>query len=191
MRDLRAIVGRAVTFDATALLGWGDASPNSFAWRWGDKASDAAGLMLSTATHAYATPGTYTVRLTCSDSDLVNNVLLPLTCSAKRTTQTAVTVKHDATLGIGRVKRVAAGKKATIPVTFTTGDGNAASLELWKKTNGTWSLAATKAVTTAAGAPLQASFRPVLKKKTTYKVVWAGDGDTWGAVSNLRTVKPL
>ena len=187
----RAVVGQPATFDASALLTWGDASANTFAWWWGDKQSAAASAELSTAAHTYAAPGRYTVRLTCSDGDQVNNALLPFTCSAKRTTQRSVTVKHGASLSIKSIARVKAGKKVTVPVTFTTGDGNIANLELWKKTNGSWSQVAVKAVTTAAGAPLSVTFKPVLKVKTTYKVVYAGDADTWDATSNLKTVKPL
>ena len=52
--------------------------------------------------HTYAAPGRYTVQLTCADGDLVNNVLLPLTCSGKRTTSLRVQVKYGSTLSARR-----------------------------------------------------------------------------------------
>jgi hydroxylamine dehydrogenase len=191
VQTTRAVVGQAATFDASALMSWGDASANTFAWWWGDQQSDDASTALSGVAHTYTAPGTYTVRMTCADSDLVNNALLPLACSAKRTTQRTMTVKYAATLSVPSLKRVEAGAKVAIPVTFTSGGATAAGLELWKRTTGDWTPVGVKSVTTAAGVPLSVTFKQTLKKKTSFKVVYAGDRRIWNATSTVRTVKPL
>jgi hydroxylamine dehydrogenase len=188
----RATVLGPTSFDATALTDWGNASENTFEWYFGDGAHVAAAPDAATQVHAFEHPGTYQVQLTVSDSDLVNNVLTPDQCSAKRTTTTTVTVKNSSKLALASIARVRAGKQATVKVTFTTGAAvSGASLELWSKVgSGSWTKLSTKAATTAAGVPLTVTFKPTLKKKTSYKVMWTGDRVTWDATSNVRTVTP-
>ncbi|MCW3024406.1 MAG: putative internalin, partial [Conexibacter sp.] len=74
--DLQAFAGRPVTLDG------GNSRPlagiDRYHWEFGDAASDEG----VTATHAYATPGTYTARLTVhggadTESDTVQVVVLP------------------------------------------------------------------------------------------------------------------
>jgi hydroxylamine dehydrogenase len=89
------VAGKKARFDASRLLGWGDASPNTFAWWFGDGSSE--GTVTATpgvtkVTHVYTQPGTYKVQLTCADSDLVNDTAQPLLCSALRTTTLKVKV---------------------------------------------------------------------------------------------------
>jgi hydroxylamine dehydrogenase len=89
------VAGQRARFDASRLLGWGDASPNTFAWWFGDGSSE--GTATATAgvaktTHVDAKPGTYKVQLTCADSDLMNDAAQPLKCSALRTTTLKVKV---------------------------------------------------------------------------------------------------
>jgi hypothetical protein len=189
----RLVVGEAVTFDAGALAAWGNASANSYAWAFGDKSFGAASAA-STAQHAFAAPGRYTVQLTCSDGDLVNNVLRPLDCSAKRTTSVRVQVKFGSSLSLAEIARVKKGKDVSIKGTLTTGDGDSVEVELWRKssaTDGEWTLVSTKTVTTTAGVKATVKFSPTLKSQTTYKLKYLGDGDTWDAKSSTRTVKPL
>jgi hydroxylamine dehydrogenase len=91
----RLVAGKAARFDASRLLSWGDASPNTFSWYFGDGSSEGtvtAAPGVATVTHVYAAPGTYKVRLTCSDTDLVNDSANPLLCSALRTTTLKVKV---------------------------------------------------------------------------------------------------
>jgi len=86
---------KKVRFDATRLLGWGNASPNTFAWWFGDGSSEGtvtATPGMAKTTHVYTAPGTYKVQLTCSDSDLVNDAAQPFLCSALRTTTLTVKV---------------------------------------------------------------------------------------------------
>jgi hypothetical protein len=189
----RLVVGEAVTFDAGALAGWGNASANTYAWAFGDKSFGAASAT-STAQHAFAAPGRYTVQLTCSDGDLVNNVLRPLDCSAKRTTSLRVQVKFSSSLSLAEIARVKKGKDVSIKGTLTTGDGDSAKVELWRKssaTDGEWTLVSTKTLTTTAGVKATVKFSPTLKSKTTYKLKYLGDGDTWDVKSKTRTVSPL
>jgi Seven times multi-haem cytochrome CxxCH/PKD domain len=187
----RIVVGQAATFDASVLAAWGDSSPNTYAWSFGDKASQPADLAASVA-HAYAVPGTYTVRLTCSDDDLVNNVLQPLSCSGKRTTTLTLRAKYGATLSLAKIARVRKGRQVTVKGTLTTGDASTALIELWAKTaSGSWSRMATKTVATAAGVPLTVSFKRTLNARTTFRMTCAGDADTWDVTSSTRTVSPL
>ena len=59
------VAGKKTRFDASKLLGWGDASPNTFSWWFGDGSSEGtvtAAAGVAKATHVYAKPGTYKVR---------------------------------------------------------------------------------------------------------------------------------
>jgi PKD repeat protein len=86
------VAGKATRLDARTLLSWGNASANSFHWWFGDGTSSEAVVGKATVSHVYAKPGTYKVRLTCSDTDAVNDSALPLACSAMRTTTRVVKV---------------------------------------------------------------------------------------------------
>jgi len=89
------VAGKKVRFDASKLLKWGNASPNTFAWWFGDGSSEGTVTAApgdAKATHVYAKPGTYKVRLTCSDSDFVNDAAQPLLSSGLRTTTLTVKV---------------------------------------------------------------------------------------------------
>jgi hypothetical protein len=86
------VAGKATRLDARALLGWGNVSPNSFQWWFGDGTSSEAVVSKATVRHVYAKPGTYKVRLTCADTDGVNDPATPLACSAMRTTTLVVKV---------------------------------------------------------------------------------------------------
>jgi hypothetical protein len=185
-------VGTPVAYDASALAGWGDASANTYAWTFGDTTSAPAGAATSIE-HTYTAPGRYTVQLTCADSDLVNNVLLPSACSAKRTTSLRVQVKFSSSLSLSEIARVKKGKDVNIKGTLTTGDGNSAQVELWRKSSASdweWVLVSTKMVTTSAGVKATVQFSPTLKSKTTYKLKYLGDADTWDVNSKTRTVSP-
>ena len=188
----RAVVGSDVALDASQLMGWGDLSYNTFAWQLGDGTSVAAAADKATVVHQYAAPGVYQVQLTVSDSDSVNNVLTPDECSARRTTTAKVTVKNSAALSVAQIARVKAGKQCAVKTKFTTGAAVAGiTLDLWAKVgSGSWTKVSSKVVTTAAGVPLPVTFKPTLKKKTSYKVMFAGDAVTWDATSNVRTVTP-
>ena len=86
------MAGKATRLNASKLLAWGNVSPNSFQWWFGDGASSEAVVGKATVSHVYAKPGTYKVRLTCADTDGVNDPALPLACSAMRTTTLVVKV---------------------------------------------------------------------------------------------------
>jgi hypothetical protein len=88
----RKVAGKATRFDARSLISWGNVSPNSFQWWFGDGASSEAIVGKATVSHVYAKAGTYRVRLTCSDTDAVNDSAAPLACSAMRTTTLTVKV---------------------------------------------------------------------------------------------------
>jgi len=187
----RVVVGEPASFDAAGLTGWGDASPNTFAWAFGDKVSTAA-TAGSSAAHTFATPGRYTVQLTCADSDLVNNVLQPLSCSGKRTTSLRVQAKYGATLGLSEIARVKKGRDVTVKGTLATGDANAALVQLWRKTSSSgWELVNSKTIATTPGVKATVAYKPTLKAKTTYKLTYVGDADTWDLTSRTRTVTPL
>ena len=135
----RVVVGQTATFDAGTLAAWGNASPNTYAWTFGDTTSAAAAPETSAA-HTFAAPGRYTVRLTCSDTDLVNNVLQPSSCSARRTTSVRVQAKYGSTLTLAKIARVKKGRQVTVKGTLTTGDADTAVVEFWaKKGSGSWS----------------------------------------------------
>jgi hypothetical protein len=91
----RLVVGKMSRFDASQLLGWGDTSQNSFSWWFGDGSSEGTVTAMpgvAKVTHVFAQPGRYKVRLTCSDTDLLNDPAQPLACSALRTTTLTVRV---------------------------------------------------------------------------------------------------
>jgi hypothetical protein len=187
----RVVVGQAATFDAGALSGWGNATANTYAWGFGDKAS-AAAAAVPVVEHVYGAPGRLTVRLTCSDGDLVNNVLQPWLCSGKRTTSLRIQVKFGATLNLAEIARVKKGKDVTIKGSLTTGDANSAAIQLWRKTSSSdWELVSTKTVATTPGVKATVTFKPTLKAKTTYQLKYLGDADTWDVASKKRTVTPL
>jgi hydroxylamine dehydrogenase len=191
MTPSRPVVGQPSTFDASALTTWGDTSPNAYAWAFGDKASTAATAATS-ASHTYVVPGTYTVQLTCSDSDLVNNVLQPLSCSAKRTSSLRMQVKYGSTIGLSEIARVKKGKEVTIKGSLTTDDACSVTVELWAKSgSGAWTKTGTKLYATSAGVKSTFTFKRTLSAKTTYKLTYLGDADTWDVTSRTRTVTPL
>ena len=111
--------GQPVTFDASALAAWGNASANTYEWWTGDgeQSMPAADTAL---THVYTAAGTYTVDLTCSDGDLVNDAANPTASSGKRTTSLRVTVKDAAKLTLAAPTRVKAGKTLTLNGKLTT-----------------------------------------------------------------------
>ena len=188
----RVNVGQPVTFDASALTDWGNASANSYAWTFGDTASSAAAATASIE-HAYTAPGRFTVQLTCADGDLVNNVLTPLLCSAKRTSSLRVQTKYSASLVLNEIAAVKKGKDVSIKGGLTTGDAGTAVVELWRKSSASdweWVLASSKTIATTAGVKATVSFSPTLKSQTTYKLKYGGDNGTWDATSKTRTVVP-
>ena len=184
-------VGAATTFDATGLVVWGDASPNTFTWQFGDTYV-AGGTTGAVVTRTYAAPGRFPVQLTVADTDLVNDAANPATCSALRTTTAKVTVKYGATLKLAPIARVAAGGRVSIKTTLTTAGDASGVLTLYRKVGaGAWIWQFRRHVATKAGVPVTATFRPTLSRTTSYKTVWSGDATAWGATSPVRTVKPL
>ncbi|WP_341935626.1 PKD domain-containing protein [Microbacterium sp. LWO14-1.2] len=86
--------GLDLTVDAAATAASGTATVSSYSWNWGDGSAAGSG---AAATHAYAQPGTYTVRLTVRDSnDLVSkterliNIPAPNTAPAAAFTASSV-----------------------------------------------------------------------------------------------------
>ncbi len=189
----RATVGSAVTFDASDLLGWGDASPNSFQWSFGDGWSLTALPSDGTAQHAYDAPGRYSVRLTVSDTDFVNDSANPLTCSAKRTTSLKLTAKYEARADIPSITRVKKGKATTVKVRVWSGAKGTGSIRLQRKSgSGLWSVVQTRAgVTVAAGTWTTSSFTITLNGSCSFRALWSGNAAIWDATSNVRSVKPL
>jgi hydroxylamine dehydrogenase len=186
----RPTAGAPVTLDASALVAWGDAAANTFEWWTGDggHSMPAASPSLS---YVYAKAGTYTVELTCSDGDLVNNAAAPTTCSGKRTTSLKVTVKDAATLTLAAPARVKAGKKVKLNGALTTGSAGDREVKLQIKTsNGGWKTVGTRTVTAAAGTATPVSFKYKLTRTTTFRLSYAGSATAWDAVSMTRKVKP-
>ena len=178
-------VGAAAKLDAGRLAAWGDASPNTYQWYFGDGGSADASASTN-ATHVWASPGTFTVRLTCSDSDFVNNVATPLACSAKRTTAAPVTVKYGAKLTFPKPR--GSGATKTFKTALTTAGDAVGKVQLLKKSGGDWKVVAQRAATSKAGIALKVSVKAKVTTRATYKWSYSGDGKTWGASSASRTV---
>ena len=187
----RPTTGQPVALDASALAAWGNVSANTFEWWTGDgqhsmPATDAV------LTHVYAKAGTYTVELTCSDGDLVNDAANPAACSGKRTTTLKVTVKDAAKLTLAAPTRVKTGKKLTLKGQVTTGAAGDRAVRLQTQTSsGGWKTAATKTVTVAAGTATSVTFKYKLSKTTTFRLSYSGSASVWDALSQTRKVKPL
>ena len=191
MTTERPTAGSPVVFDAAALADWGNASVNSFEWWTGD-GNHAMPAAATTLSYTYAAAGVYTVQLTCTDGDLVNNVADPAACSGKRTTSLAVTVKNAAKLTLAAPKRVKAGKTLTLNGKLTTGSAGKRSVRLQTQTSsGGWKTVATKTVTVSAGTATPVSFKYRLSKTTTFRLSYGGSASTWSALSQVRKVKPL
>ena len=186
----RPTVGKPVTFDASALAGWGNATANTYEWWTGDGAQS---LPTGSATldYTYAAAGAYTVDLTCSDGDLVNNAANPAACSGKRTTSLRVRVKHAAKLSLAAPTPVRKGATLTLSGTLTTGDPGDCSIKLQVRTSsGGWNTVASKTVAAGAGTATPVSFKRTLNGKTSFRLSYGGDASTWDAVSSVRTVSP-
>ncbi len=187
----KPVVGEPVAFDASRLAAWGDASANTYEWWLGDGASSMPATS-PVVQHIYAAAGTYTVQLNCSDSDLVNDVANPTTCSAKRTTSRVLVVKNAASLRLAPVKPVKAGATVSVKGTLTVGAPvQDVLVTLWKRSGGgRWTIAVSRTVTKDAGAS-SLTFKRTLTRTTSFKITFAGDAQTWDATSNVRTVRPL
>ena len=168
----RIVVGTAATIDAGSLAAWGDASPNTYAWYFGDGESAAASAD-ARVTHVWATPGSFTVRLTCADSDLVNNVATQLACSAKRTTSAAVVARYGA--GLTFPRPAGTGVYKTFMTRLTTGGDATGVVRLEKKRGGAWKVVAKRSVTTTGGAAKAIAFK--VRVATTAKYRWKYSGD--------------
>jgi hypothetical protein len=185
---VKPTVGKATALDASQLAAWGDASANTYEWRLGDgsHAMPSSSAMLA---YTWAAPGTYTVELTCSDSDLVNNAAAPATCSAKRTTSKRVQVKYGAAVTLARPT---GGLTRTFKATVRTDAAAGGTLQLWRKyAGGSWRLVASQTVTTVAGTPLTKTFRVAVKRTAQFRARYTGDAQTWSAQSAARTVRPV
>jgi hypothetical protein len=182
--------GQPVTFDASGLASWGNASANTYEWWTGDgeHSMPATGQSLA---HAYAAAGTYTVELTCSDGDLVNDAANPAASSGKRTTSRRVTVKDAARLTLAAPTRVQAGKTLTLTGKLTTGSAGDRAVRLQTQTSsGGWKTVATKTVTVAAGTAKPVAFKYRLAKTTTFRLSYGGSASVWSALSQTRKVRP-
>ena len=183
----KIVVGSAATLDAGQLAAWGDASANTYQWYFGDGESAAAAVD-SSVSHVWATPGTFTVRLTCSDSDLVNTVATPLACSAKRTTTAAVVARYSATLTFP--KPSGAGVTKTFKTKVTTAGDAYGTLQLQKKSNGVWKVMTSRSVSTTGGVAKTVSVSVKVKATATFRWQYSGDANTWGVSSSTRKVAP-
>jgi PKD repeat protein len=186
----RPTVGSPVVFDASELDGWGNASANTYEWWTGD-GNHAMPTSADTLSHVYAAAGMYTVELTCSDGDLVNNAADPATCSGRRTTTMRLRVKDAATLKLAAPTRVKAGRALTLKGRFTAGAAGDRAVKLQVNTSGDWKTVATKTIAAGAGTPTAVTFKHKLTKRTTFRLRYAGDGKTWDVTSQTRKVKPL
>ena len=125
--------------------------------------------------YAYAAAGTYTVELTCSDGDLVNDAANPTACSGKRTTSLRVTVKDAAKLTLAAPTRVKAGKTLTLNGKLTTASAGNRAVRLQMQTSsGGWKTLDKKTVTVAAGTATPVTFRYKLTKTTTFRLSYGG-----------------
>ena len=185
-------VGGTTTFDASGLVAWGDASPNIFAWQFGD-AYVAGGTMGDVVTYTYTAPGRFPAALTVSDTDLVNDSANPTTCSALRTTTTRVTVKFAAKADIPSIVRVRAGRTTTVKVRIWSDGSGTGTITLQRKSaSRSWTVAQAKTDAAAvAGAWKTYSFTAKLDKTYSFRALWSGNATIWDAMSNVRTVRPL
>jgi PKD repeat protein len=117
-----SVSGLAIGVDASASTA-ADGATLSYSWNWGDGSAASGG---KTATHSYATPGTYTVVLTLTDS-----------LAATATKSAAVTATHAAPVasftnsvsGLGvsvDASASTASDGATLSYSWNWGDGTAA-----------------------------------------------------------------
>ncbi len=186
----RPTVGSPVRFDASALAGWGNASPNTYEW-WAGDGSHAMPSAAEGLSYTYAKPGIYTVELTCADGDLVNNAADPAACSGKRTTAQKVTVKDAAKLTLAAPVRVKAGKRVTLRGRITTGSAGKRAVRLQAKTSSRgWKTVAKKTVAVAAGKPTTVAFKYKLTRTTTFRLGYGGNATTWSALSHARKARP-
>jgi len=184
----RLVAGKVTRLNASKLLGWGNASANSFQWWFGDGASRAAVVGKATASHIYAKPGTYKVRLTCSDTDAVNDSASPLACSAQRTTSRRVKVRYGAAISLAKP---AGGLMRRFKVTLTTGGDAGGTVELWRRAaSGSWRLVSRRNAATVAGTSLTTTFKVEVRRTTQFRAKYSGDARTWEAASATRTVRP-
>ncbi len=183
--------GRLVTFDASALAAWGNASANTFEWWTGDGGHSMPAVETALG-HTYAAAGTYTVELTCSDGDLVNDAADQTACSGKRTTWLKVTVKDAAKLTLAAPTRVRAGKTLTLSGRVTTTSAGSRQVRLQMRTSsGGWKTLAKKTVNVTAGNGKQVTFKYKLSKTTAFRLSYGGSGSVWSALSQARKVRPL
>jgi PKD repeat protein len=86
-----ATVGQTVTFDGSASTPSTGATISDYTWDFGDGTGDDSGGV-ATDTHAYSTPGTYTVKLTITDSNNeTNSTTQQVTVTAQTTTTSSTT----------------------------------------------------------------------------------------------------
>ena len=186
----RPTVGKPVTFDASALAGWGNATANTYEWWTGDSARTMP-TGSATLDYTYAAAGAYSVALTCSDGDLVNNAANPASCSGRRTTSLRVRVKHAALLSLAAPKPVRKGATLTLRGTLTTGGPVDCTVKLQVRTaSGGWKTVAKKTVATGAGTATPITFKRTLRGKTSFRLRYGGGASTWDAVSAVRKVAP-
>jgi PKD repeat protein len=142
--------------------------------------------------HVYTAAGTFTVELTCSDGDLVNDAANPTANSGKRTTSLQVTVKDAAKLTLAAPTRVKAGKTLTLNGKLTTDSAGSRQVRLQMQTSsGGWKTLAKKTVSVTAGTATSVTFKYTLSKTTTFRLNHGGTASVWSAVSQARKVKPL
>ena len=184
--------GQPVTFDASALAAWGNASANTYEWWTGD-GEQSMPAAEPTLAHAYAAAGTYTVDLTCSDGDLVNDSANPTASSGKRTTSLRVTVKDAAKLTLAAPTRVKAGQDAHAErQAHHERPRETATVRLQMQTSsGGWKTLDKKTVTVAAGTATPVTFKYKLTKTTTFRLSYGGSDSVWSALSQARKVRPL
>ena len=183
--------GQPVTFDASALAAWGNASANTYEWWTGD-GEQSMPAAEPTLAHAYAAAGTYTVDLTCSDGDLVNDSARPTASSGKRTTSLRVTVKDAASLTLAAPARVKPGRTLTLNGKLTTTSAGDRSVRLQRQTSsGGWKTLDKKTVTVTAGTATAVTFKYTLSKTTTFRLSYGGSDSVWSALSQARKVRPL
>lgn len=187
----RPTTGRPVTLDASALAAWGNASANTYEWWTGD-GEHGMPTTDPKLTHTYAKAGVYSVDLTCSDSDLVNDAAVPTACSGKRTTTLKVVVRDASRLALATPRRVRAGARLSLQGRLTTASAGERVVRLQARTTGGgWKTVASRSVTVAAGTAKAVSFSYRLTRSTALRLTYAGSASVWDAVSQVRSVRPL